>query len=498
MLQSCSFRFKRCCVFPSICHTVRLSIPVLLSTNLPSGFCLFGFFASHLSQAVDNSDTHVPKNVGPSQSATWLGLVRNQLSPARHSCSAFVTFTQLLLWLCEMLAYFVCSYGPPKHGLALILPVQCSSLVDHTKSLTSFTVVVHYCLCHGRIAQTLVVRLRTAWNKLNRIFNCYVASCCSAFVTLLSRLYEMLHTLYAAGGLLSTARPSFYRPDAPGDGGGGHWLVRIEWHPAGWSLCLPLLIFPCAMKSRTSLLALAHPGGQGKGPLKSCGVVVVCSIVFHLPHLEPRSRVAIMIRSDGTLILLRVVIILWLVILCSFSCFILCQFLYKFLLLFDCHPYVAVVEIWNNETTEKLPSTCLSIFYPAYFLLCTCTTLCAQVAEKEAQRRSNPLRVKKLFVLAALVIEQYHQHMRSSQQVKTKKRRPEVIQRIVMHIGGHVARLFGFQCIVTVGFACTLPLEQTCPRRTVSCQQLITCTQSVFILQSYSRLGRFSKREPFG
>jgi len=22
------------------------------------------------------------------------------------------------------------------------------------------------------------------------------------------------------------------------DGGGGHWLVRMEWHPAGWSVCL--------------------------------------------------------------------------------------------------------------------------------------------------------------------------------------------------------------------------------------------------------------------
>jgi len=26
-----------------------------------------------------------------------------------------------------------------------------------------------------------------------------------------------------------------------GDGGGGHWLVRMEWHPPGWSVCLPLL-----------------------------------------------------------------------------------------------------------------------------------------------------------------------------------------------------------------------------------------------------------------
>jgi len=25
-----------------------------------------------------------------------------------------------------------------------------------------------------------------------------------------------------------------------GDGGGGHWLVRMEWHPVGWSMCLPL------------------------------------------------------------------------------------------------------------------------------------------------------------------------------------------------------------------------------------------------------------------
>jgi len=32
-----------------------------------------------------------------------------------------------------------------------------------------------------------------------------------------------------------------------GDGGGGHWLVRMEWHPAGWSVCLPLLIFLCTI-----------------------------------------------------------------------------------------------------------------------------------------------------------------------------------------------------------------------------------------------------------
>ena len=49
-----------------------------------------------------------------------------------------------------------------------------------------------------------------------------------------------------------------------GDGGGGLWLVRLEWRPAGWSVYLPLLIFPCTIKSRSFLLALAHLGGLGK------------------------------------------------------------------------------------------------------------------------------------------------------------------------------------------------------------------------------------------
>jgi len=59
------------------------------------------------------------------------------------------------------------------------------------------------------------------------------------------------------------------------DGGGGHWLVRMEWRPAGWSMCLPLLISPCTIKSRSSLLAPAHPGGPGKRAVKRlwCGGV---------------------------------------------------------------------------------------------------------------------------------------------------------------------------------------------------------------------------------
>jgi len=53
-----------------------------------------------------------------------------------------------------------------------------------------------------------------------------------------------------------------------GDGGGRHWLVRMESRAAGWSVCLPLLILPCTIKSRSSLLAPAHLGGPGKRPVK--------------------------------------------------------------------------------------------------------------------------------------------------------------------------------------------------------------------------------------
>ena len=49
----------------------------------------------------------------------------------------------------------------------------------------------------------------------------------------------------------------------------------MEWRPARWSVCLPLLISPCTIKSRSSLLAPAHMGGPGKRAVKRlwCGVV---------------------------------------------------------------------------------------------------------------------------------------------------------------------------------------------------------------------------------
>ena len=53
-----------------------------------------------------------------------------------------------------------------------------------------------------------------------------------------------------------------------GDGGGRHWLVQMEWRPVGWSVYLPLLIFPCTIKCRSSLLAPAHPCSPGKRAVK--------------------------------------------------------------------------------------------------------------------------------------------------------------------------------------------------------------------------------------
>ena len=64
-----------------------------------------------------------------------------------------------------------------------------------------------------------------------------------------------------------------------GDGGSGHWLVRMEWRTAWWSVCLPLLILPCTIKSRSFLLAPAHPGGPGK---KARETIVVNKLHLHV------------------------------------------------------------------------------------------------------------------------------------------------------------------------------------------------------------------------
>jgi len=58
-----------------------------------------------------------------------------------------------------------------------------------------------------------------------------------------------------------------------GDGGGGHWLVRMEWCPAGWLVSLPLLIFPCAIKNQKFCSGTGSPGWPRKKGRKTVVVV---------------------------------------------------------------------------------------------------------------------------------------------------------------------------------------------------------------------------------
>jgi len=55
------------------------------------------------------------------------------------------------------------------------------------------------------------------------------------------------------------------------------WLVQMEWRPAGWSVCLPLLISPCTIKSRSFSSGTGSPGwSREKG--RKMVVVVQCRI----------------------------------------------------------------------------------------------------------------------------------------------------------------------------------------------------------------------------
>jgi len=74
-------------------------------------------------------------------------------------------------------------------------------------------------------------------------------------------------------------------------------------------VCLPLLIFPCTIKSRSSLLAPAHPGGPRKRAVKRlCVCVCVCvfvlsiecivSIVHRCTHTHTHTHTHTRVASD--------------------------------------------------------------------------------------------------------------------------------------------------------------------------------------------------------
>jgi len=77
---------------------------------------------------------------------------------------------------------------------------------------------------------------------------------------------------------------------------------RMEWCPAGWSVCMPL-IFPCTIKSRSAFLAPAHPGGPGNRAVKRLWRGAVWSLC--LAKLLPISATAELLFLDSCLKTLR-------------------------------------------------------------------------------------------------------------------------------------------------------------------------------------------------
>ena len=75
----------------------------------------------------------------------------------------------------------------------------------------------------------------------------------------------------------------------------------MELHPAGWLVCLPLLIFPCTIKYRSSLLAPAHLGGPGKRAVKWlwCGGALTLLVGTVVCHIHSADGNAVRRRSDG-------------------------------------------------------------------------------------------------------------------------------------------------------------------------------------------------------
>ncbi|XP_048453080.1 WD repeat-containing protein 35 [Rhincodon typus] len=73
----------------------------------------------------------------------------------------------------------------------------------------------------------------------------------------------------------------------------------------------------------------------------------------------------------------------------------------------------------KNKTLEAI-----ELYRKAHHFL-DAAKLMFKIAEEEAKKRTKPLRVKKLYVLAALLVEDYHEQIKNTQRAKLKGRRSE-------------------------------------------------------------------------
>jgi len=69
----------------------------------------------------------------------------------------------------------------------------------------------------------------------------------------------------------------------------------MEWRPAD-GRCLPLLIFPCTIKSRSSLLATAHPGSPIKKAVKRL-CVCVCVFIDSIIEYDDKLSLTTLLQS---------------------------------------------------------------------------------------------------------------------------------------------------------------------------------------------------------
>nr|XP_019940254.1 PREDICTED: WD repeat-containing protein 35 [Paralichthys olivaceus] len=74
----------------------------------------------------------------------------------------------------------------------------------------------------------------------------------------------------------------------------------------------------------------------------------------------------------------------------------------------------------KNKTLEAV-----ELYRKAHHFL-DAAKLMFKIADEEAKKRTRPLRVKKLYVLAACLVENYHEQVKTSQQSKTKGKQSEV------------------------------------------------------------------------
>ena len=173
-------------------------------------------------------------DVLPSQS---LGIVLKKLN-LQINCNTQYNHRKLNLTNNkQLLGLFICVC------IALCTSVVHNTAQNRPDNFPSYSADNHHCSVVTRRIHTFQKHIITSKNILSLEFHC-------GFL-LLSVLWHCW-----LGG-----RKGIRPVKNGGDDGGGHWLVRMEWRPPGLSVCLPLLIFPCTIKSRSFLLAPAHPGG---------------------------------------------------------------------------------------------------------------------------------------------------------------------------------------------------------------------------------------------